>query len=193
MITWCQRNKLNQVRFLPTTTLTWTDAVLWLLLSAKSFSFSMICTKSFPKEVLWVFTSSLMCLSEGYSPGAVMMLFVLLCMESIASCAPAVSLCIQSNDQKRQTASVYSPVHSKHSNVWPTESLLSHAKWLEGKFCKLFLEIHSNYDILEWTLRTNLCKPSTKPSQSNLKAGADPPGVQRKEENSCFRLKPHFF
>lgn len=94
--------------------------------------------KSFQEEVLWVssFPSSLMCLSRGYSPGAAMMLFVLLCMESIAFCASSVSLCIELTDQRRQATGAYSPVHSKetHSKVAQRKAFyLMHCMWCDYK------------------------------------------------------------
>lgn len=71
----------------------------------KKFPGGSVCSLSFP--------ASVMLLSREYSQGAVLILFVLLCMDSITSCIPAVSLCIQLTDQRRQPASAYTPVHSK--------------------------------------------------------------------------------
>lgn len=79
--------------------------------TTKKFPAGSVSSPTFPSFVL---------LSSEYSQGAVLILFVLLCMDSITSCVAAVSLCIQLTDQRRQTASAYTPVHSKnkHSRGW---------------------------------------------------------------------------
>ncbi len=76
--------------------------------------------KSFQEEVflLRVFQASY-CWAAKYSQGAVPILFVLLCMDSITSCVAAASLCIQLTDQRRLPVH-NTPVHSKnkHGRDW---------------------------------------------------------------------------
>lgn len=93
-------------------------------------------TKSFHISS-WLLSASLMLQNRAYWQGAVWLLFVLLCVDPITSCIPAVSPCIQLTDQRRQTVSAYTPVHSKESRQ--QQCLLSdtlHVVWLEGIECK---------------------------------------------------------
>lgn len=57
------------------------------------------------------------CFSSGErSPGAWLVVFVLLCVDSITSCVPAGSPCIQLSDQRRRAAGAHTSVHSKQTH-----------------------------------------------------------------------------
>lgn len=70
-----------------------------------------------------------------HSQGAVLMVFVLLCMDLITSCIPAVSVWIQQADRRRQTAGAYNPATLKEQDTAATERRtdfhLMHIMWCD--------------------------------------------------------------